>query len=109
MRFIALTLTTLALSAGSLPDGGVNTEVELLEPDVTKARELPRWPNEGDLARLKSVEGQTRAEVIRILGHPRAIERRADGREVWDYPWLASCQVHFRGNVAAWTFYTSGY
>ena len=106
-------LIALGLIAGCLPDhdpgDGPGAVVELLEPDPSKARALDRWPNDEDLARLKSVEGRTRADALRILGHPSAVERRADGTEVWTYPWLACCQVHFTGGVADWTFYTAGY
>jgi hypothetical protein len=79
------------------------------EPDTRKARQLDHWPNARDLDRLKSVEGKSRAQVIRVLGHPKQVERRPDGTEVWDYPWLAACRVWIKGGVCTGTFYTSGY
>jgi hypothetical protein len=47
--------------------------------------------------------------VLRLLGHPCAVERRADGTEVWDYPWHAACRVWLKGGVCTGTFYTGGY
>jgi hypothetical protein len=37
------------------------------------------------------------------------VQRRADGTEVWDYPWLAACQVWIKNGVCTDTFYTGGY
>jgi hypothetical protein len=79
------------------------------EPDPTQSRELQRWPNANDLRRLQSVEGQSKAVILQILGHPCRVERRPDGEEVWDYPWLAACRVWIRQGVCTGTFYTSGW
>ncbi|HEY7155410.1 MAG TPA: hypothetical protein VH575_15720 [Gemmataceae bacterium] len=79
------------------------------EPDPTLARELRRWPNADDLARLQSVEGKPKAVILQVLGHPCRVERRPDGEEVWDYPWCAACRVWVREGVCTGTFYTAGY
>jgi hypothetical protein len=79
------------------------------EPDPTLARKLGRWPDAGDLARLQSVEGRPKAVVLRTLGHPCRVERRPNGEEVWDYPWLASCRVWIHKGICTGTFYTAGW
>jgi hypothetical protein len=77
--------------------------------DPSRAQSLNRWPNGVDLARFQSVEGKPKAVVLEILGHPSRVERRPDGEEVWDYPWLAACRVSIRKGVCFGTFYTAGY
>jgi hypothetical protein len=79
------------------------------QPDTTKAKRLERWPTHQDLAKLESAEGKPRWLVLVILGHPSSVERRADGVEVWGYPWLAWCEVRFRNGMCTETFYTAGY
>ena len=78
-------------------------------PDVSKAKPLERWVNARDMARLKSAEGKPQWMVLVILGHPSAIERRADGTEVWDYPWQAACCLWFKNGVCTGAFYSAGY
>jgi hypothetical protein len=79
------------------------------QPDTTKSAPLERWPSQ-DIARLQTADGKPRWMVIRIIGHPSAIQRRRDGTEVWDYPWLAVCRVWFsREGVCTGTFYSAGY
>lgn len=79
------------------------------QPDIRKAQELGRWPNDEDLAKLQSARGKPRWLVLLILGHPSRVERRANGDEVWDYPWVAACRVWFKHGVCTGTFYTAGY
>src|SRR5262249_29058576 len=79
------------------------------QPDTRKARELGRWANAQDVARLRSAEGKPRWMILLILGHPSRVERRANGDEVWDYPWVAACRVWFKNGVCTDTFYTAGY
>jgi hypothetical protein len=79
------------------------------EPDPRQAIELDHWPNAADLNRLQSVEGKSKAVVMRVLGHPYRVERRPDGEEVWDYRWCAACRVWIRKGVCTGTFYTAGY
>lgn len=79
------------------------------QPDTSHAWVLDRWPNDADLARLKSVESKPQVEVLQTLGHPAHVERQADGTEVWSYPWVAVCQVHLRDGVCHATFYDAGY
>jgi hypothetical protein len=78
-------------------------------PDPSRARPLDRWPDDADLARLRSVEGKPKAVILRVLGHPARVQRRPDGEEVWDYPWQAACRVWVRRGVCTGTFYTGGY
>jgi hypothetical protein len=91
------------------PDAEDSRDAAEARPDPSLARELGRWPNAGDLARLKSVEGKRAGVVLRVLGHPSRVERRPGGEEVWDYPWCATCRVRLRGGVCTGTFYTGGY
>jgi hypothetical protein len=79
------------------------------EPDITKSKPLDRWPDREDLQRLKSVEGKSKREVIRALGHPCKVSRQPDGTEIWDYPWLAACRVWIKDGKCSGTFYTAGY
>jgi hypothetical protein len=79
------------------------------QPDIKKAKALERWANGQDIAKLQSAEGKPRWMVLLILGHPSSIERRANGIEVWDYPWVAACRVWFKNGVCTGTFYTAGY
>lgn len=79
------------------------------QPDTKKAKSLGRWPNGQDIAKLQSAEGKPRWMVLLILGHPSSVERRANGVEVWDYPWIAACRVWFKNGVCTGTFYTPGY
>jgi hypothetical protein len=93
-------------SAGRTPSRDARRQAK---PDVRKAKPLPRWANAKDLARLKSVEGKPAWRVIEVLGHPSKVQRKADGSEVWDYPWVASCRVWIeKGRVTA-TRYEAGY
>jgi hypothetical protein len=79
------------------------------EPDPSQSKPLDHWPNAEDLARLKSVEGKPKGHVIQVMGHPRSVGRQADGTEVWDYDWLAACEVWINDGVCTGTFYTAGY
>ena len=65
--------------------------------------------NAQDLAKLQSAEGKPRWMVLLILGHPSAVQRRPDGVEIWDYPWVAACRVWFQKGACTATFYTGGY
>jgi hypothetical protein len=99
------------LTAGTLCDvqkPGDRAVIEA-EPDTRLARALDRWPNGGDLARLQSVEGKSKAVVLRVLGHPSRVERRPDNEEIWDYPWCAACRVWIRKGVCTGACYTAGY
>jgi hypothetical protein len=80
-----------------------------IEPDPRQSRPLPGWPTDEDLARLAAAKGLSRGNVLRLLGHPCAVEHRANGVEVWSYPWAAACTVTFEGLVCTDTFYTGGY
>ncbi len=106
----ALLLTVLAGPGGSSglrqPAPRVAAEAE---PDPSRARPLDRWPTAADLARLQSVEGKSKAVILRVLGHPARVARRPGGEEVWDYPWCAACRVWIRRGVCTGTFYTGGY
>ena len=79
------------------------------EPDPTQARELDHWPNDEDMRRLQSVEGKPKAVVLQVLGHPCRVERRLDGEEIWDYPWLSYCRVWLRNGVCTGTDYNKGW
>jgi hypothetical protein len=79
------------------------------EPDPSQSKPLDRWPDAEDLARLKSVEGKPKGQVIQVIGHPQSVGRQADGTEVWDYAWPAACCVWIKDGVCTGTFYTAGY
>jgi hypothetical protein len=106
----ALLLAALEVSGDSSgpPQPGPEVVIEA-EPDPSRAVPLDRWPNATDLAKLQSVEGKSKAVVLHVLGHPKCVERRPDGEEVWEYPWLASCRVWIRQGVCTCTDYTAGY
>ncbi len=105
-----LFLTVFVGSGDSSGPRQPNADVVMeVEPDPSQARFLDRWPNDGDLARLSSVEGKPKAVILRVLGHPCRVERRPDGEEVWDYPWLACCCVWVRNGMCTGTFYTAGW
>ncbi len=89
-----------------LPDDRVAIEAE---PDTTLAIPLPNCPNADDLARLQFVEGKPKGVVLRVLGHPCRVVKRANGVEIWDYPWMAACEVWVRNGICIKTFYTGGY
>jgi hypothetical protein len=104
-------LLTVFVGIGDSP-GPRQPSLELIseaEPDTTRARELDRWPNANDLARLQSVEGKSKAVILQVFGHPSRVERQPDGEEVWDYPWCAACRVWIRNGVCTGTFYTAGW
>src|SRR4051794_33837919 len=106
----ALLLTALVGSGDSSGPRQPSFEVMVeAEPDPHQARPLDRWPNDTELARLRSVEGKTKGVILQILGHPSRVERRSDGSEVWDYPWCAVCRVWIRKGVCTGTFYTAGW
>lgn len=93
----------------SVPRPRCPTVVVEMEPDTRKARPLGHWPTDDNLARLASAKGLSRRGVLAVLGHPRAVDRRADGVEEWSYPWLACCRVRFEKGICVATFYTSGF
>jgi hypothetical protein len=110
MRRWLLALAVVMVFAGDgAPTGPGRARIPSWEPDTTRARPLNRWPDDADLARLKSVEGRRKAVVLQVLGHPSCVTRRPDGEEVWDYPWCAACRVWIRDGVCTGTFYTAGY
>jgi hypothetical protein len=112
-RSILALLLLLAAVAAGLPSAPRVSPAAAppgeVEPDVCKARPLDRWPSDEDLAKLASVEGQPRRRVLEVLGHPCGVDRRPDGVEVWDYPWVAACRVWIKNGVCTGTFCTGGY
>ncbi len=104
---VVVVLTAMTAGLPSVPRSA--TVVMETEPDPREARPLDRWPNEQDLARLASAEGQSRLRVLQLLGHPCAVDRQAGGVERWSYPWQAACCVDFENGVCTSTFYTGGY
>lgn len=102
-------LVVLGMGLPSGPSKPSHRAVIEAMPDTTLAQPLDRWPNAADLDRLQSVEGKSKATVLRVLAHPSRVERRRGGEEVWDYPWLAACRVWIRNGVCTGTFYTAGY
>ena len=93
----------------SLSGPGAFALVTQQQPDTKKANSLGRWANGQDIAKLQLAEGKPRWLVLLVLGHPSSVERRANGVEVWDYPWIAACRVWFTNGVCTGTFYTAGY
>ena len=106
---VLVLLATVAVGGSSVPRPRSPTVVMENEPDTRKARPLKSWPTEQDLARLNSAKGRSRAGVLALLGHPCAVERRANGVEEWAYPWVAGCRVRFEKGVCTGTFYTGGF
>jgi hypothetical protein len=110
---VNVVLLMLASCSGTqlapLSDPAAIALVAQQQPDTRKAKELSRWANAQDIAKLQSVKGNPRWMVLLILGHPSRVERRANGVEVWDYPWVAACRVWLKNGVCTGTFYTAGY
>jgi hypothetical protein len=106
---VVILLTLAAVGLPSVPRPRSPTVVVETEPDPRKAKPLAQWPTEQDLTRLASAEGLSRPRGLQLLGHPCAVERHADGRELWRYPWQAACCVYFEKGVCTATFYTGGY
>lgn len=52
------------------------------QPDPTKAR--PRL-DDADKAKLQSVRGKPRWQVLQILGHPASVSPSENGMEYWTY------------------------
>lgn len=78
------------------------------EPDPRRAG-VGRCPDEKDLAHLKACEGKPKCQVIKLLGHPSAVRHGQDGKDVWDYPWVACCAVTFKNGICVETYCTGGY
>jgi len=76
-------------------------------PDTSKAVAFGH-PNGATIKKLHGTLGYTRAEVIATLGHPSSVSV-VDGKERWDYPWLAVAYVAFAKGVVVDTFYSAGY
>jgi hypothetical protein len=108
---ILLTVLTSSATAVAMPAAGPGMLASILnqQPDTQKARPLERWPNDQDLAKLHLMEGKPRWVVLFVLGHPSGVQRHADGRETWFYPWVAVCCVFFKDGVCTGSFYTAGY
>ncbi len=85
------------------------TAFQMRQPDTSKSTPLGRWANDSDLARLKYAEGKPSWVVLVVMGHPRRIERRVGGSEIWDYPWVSSCRLWFENGVCVGTSYSAGY
>ncbi len=102
---LLLLLVAAALAASPAP----RPRLAVATPDPSRSKPQPRWPNEADLARLASVEGQDREHVLAQLGHPRKVRKLKGGEEVWEYDWRAACEVRLRHGVCTSTFYTGGY
>jgi hypothetical protein len=100
-----------ASSSASLsrPERPANLSVIGPQPDPRQASAVGLCPTAADLARLRSVEGKPQAVVLRTLGHPIRVVRRADGSEVWQYSWMAACEVYIHWGKCTGTFYTGGY
>jgi hypothetical protein len=107
----ALFLLASCAGTGLRPGPGLAAVVLVAhqQPDTSRARELGRWANAQDIAKLQSAQGKPQWVVLLLLGHPARVEMKADGEEVWDYPWRAACRVWFTKGVCTGTFYTAGY
>lgn len=104
----------LTCNSGAIGPVPITTSVAIIaatqqQPNTKMARPLGRLPTGQDIARLQSVEGKPRWVVLLVLGHPSFVERRADGFEVWDYPWFAACRLWIKNGVCTGTFYTAGF
>jgi hypothetical protein len=110
-RPVAAWLAALVAVPALAGCGGVPSNVSFGNdgtPHPELSRPLGRWPTERDLAMLRSVIGSPKVRVIALLGHPKAVSVR-NGREVWDYPWTAACEVFFEGDRAVDVYYDAGY
>jgi hypothetical protein len=102
-------LGTVAVALASVPRPRSPVVVTESEPDTRKAATREHWPTDEEFTRLVSAVGQSRAQVLRLLGHPRRVQRWSDGREAWEYPLLAACFVSFEKGRCTSFFYTGGY
>jgi hypothetical protein len=108
---IALFVLGLAPSIGMRADSArisftINRDDE---PDPRLCDRKGLCPDTKDLERLKSVEGKPKWQIIRTLGHPMRVGCDKNGADVWEYPWMARCQVWIKDGVCIRTFYTGGY
>ena len=109
-RLAVFVLFSASSSASlSRPAHPANLSVIGPQPDARQASAIGLCPTAADLARLRSVEGKPQAVVLRALGHPIHVVRRADGSEVWQYPWMAACEVYIYQGKCTGTFYIGGY
>lgn len=110
LRFILAPLLTASIMP-VLASGPLPPQLDLAddEPDPKLARPLDHRPTASDLARLRSVKGKSKSEILKALGHPARVQRLRNGIEFWDYPWVASCRIWLCDGVCFDTFYTAGY
>jgi hypothetical protein len=108
---LALFVLLSASSGASLsrPERPANLSVIGPQPDPRQASAVGLCPETADLAKLRSVEGKPQAVVLQTLGHPMHVVRRADGSEVWQYPWIAVCEVYIQRGKCTGAFYSGGY
>ena len=109
-RVVALFIFGLMPAIG-FPVGPARTDTHLAPDDNPDPKQAgpALCPTESDLARLQSCEGKLKWEVIRALGHPKAVRWDKGGTEIWDYPWTACCSVSFKRGICVSTSYTGGY
>ena len=109
-RLVKVTFAISALAMLTLASCAVRADSPSpSQPNTKLSKPLGHWPTADDLKRLESVKGLSASKVIQALGHPKHIEREPNGRERWDYHWLAAASVYFRDGHATSTFYTAGY
>jgi hypothetical protein len=102
-RVALVALALLAFSAmASLASRSPVPPLAPSVPEPRLARRFDRPPTEQEWRRFTQVQGQSRAEVIRILGHPAMLGASPEHRECWWYWYDGWIGVGFRdGRVDA--------
>ena len=110
LRFMLAALLTASIMP-VLASGPLPPQLDLAndEPNPQLARPLDHRPNASDLARLRSVMGKPKADILKTLGHPFRVRRPHAGLEIWDYPWQAQCCLWLSDGVCTSYFYTDGF
>ena len=102
-----IAIVVLCFLVGCGITGCVSGDRATAVPDTSKAVALGH-PDGATIKKLHGTLDDTKAEVIAKLGHPSKVSI-VDGKEQWDYPWLAAAYVRFEKGVVVDTFYTAGY
>ena len=105
-----LLFSTVVMHQSALRDG--HDPAILLKnarPDPSKAVQLRDWASKEQSDRFHSVKGLTRGQILRTIGHPYSVVKRADGREVWHYLWGVDWEISLVDGVCTFTHSNDGY
>ena len=82
----------------------------IANPDVSLSEPLGHWPTSEELDALYALRGKTDRDVLRTIGHPKAIEDLGDSISRWQYDWPTACYVDLNNmNKVVHVYYTAGY